>query len=136
MASGDKHVFLQCCSILEGLYILHKGKGTERNFLFAGLLLVLLIWKIVSSHQSEDYLLRILTGVWKVTPIKDRIYRCALLLRLLDICLDKLQVIIVAKGRTHPNRLGMKGQKYAQSNDRSLSHHILAWSNYKKFLKV
>ena len=136
MASRDKHVFLQCCSILEDPYLLHKGKGAVRNFLFAGLLLVLMIWKIISSYQSEDYLLRILMGVWKVKPIKDRIYRCVLFLRLLDICLDKLQLIIVANRRTHPNSLEMKGEKYAQSNDRSISYHILAWSNYKKFLEV
>lgn len=30
------------------------------------------------------------------------------------ICLDKLQLIIVANRRTHPNRLEMKGEKYAQ----------------------
>ena len=61
-----------------------------------------------------------------IKPIKDRIYRCVLFLRLLDICLDKLQLIIVANRRTHPNRLEMKGEKYAESNDRSISYHILA----------
>lgn len=133
MNSRDKHVFLQCCFILEDLCLLHKGKGPARNFFFTALLIMLMIWKTATGWQSEDYLLRILMGLWKVAPIKDRIYRCALFLRLLNICLDNLQAVILANRETHPKGLEMKrGEKYAKSCDKQISRHILVWSKYRK----
>lgn len=93
--------------MLEDLCLLHNGKSSSREFSFhctASCAKDLKNYIICKAIRLP--VLRLLPkdsyGAVKVVSIRDRIYGCAIFLRLLEICLDNLQVVILWIKRNLP----------------------------------